>query len=566
MAISRLLALLLLAGCSTVPRGELPEWAAVAHKTDILGPATSSSRALWLASHGEWGSALQLCEEGVESGSLDLRELEQLGVLLLQQGLKGSQEEQLLTLIGAGIAQNLAVRSILEEACSSGHPMVQLHALTALASDGDDEIDPFLIRAMGSPWIPVRLTAAHLLASKRSPAVIEQVEAMYYKLPHEVRPYLAPLLAQVNTSEAITLLIRLAQDQRAMVRIAAVHSLAQAHRDDEALRILAMMQQDQGAEAEACAYALGHLHDTRALPHLHRLLNSGELTTRIAAAQALWSFGDEEALKALLWEARGGHPFAVMALDHIKEGIPVLVDLLDDPRRFVQINAALALLQHRDRRALPVIEHWLTSDPHVMPLVPAHSPGGALQAYGSRSLTEEEFPVALMIRQRVLSQCIELPEEDFLRLAARLYAEQSIELIPLLTRLLENLQTPAALELLHQERQRTGGPLSRAYATLALYRLNEPGPWEESLMRWLEEHHKTELIQLQPEAPWDPENLDAARYSLSTQQTSQLFIETLEALAQHPSGRGRGLILRVIRQGHPRNRFVLAGILMRMSL
>jgi hypothetical protein len=53
---------------------------------------------------------------------------------------------------------------------------------------------------------------------------------------------------------------------------------------------------------------------------------------------------------------------------------------------------------------------------------------------------------------------------------------------------------------------------------------------------------------------------------LSPEQTSGLILEALEALVQRKSIDAQLLVLDWLRHGHPRNRYVLAGILMHMAV
>lgn len=566
MGPSRLaLATLLLLGCQKeeAPVVRLPR--SLRDSTHQTARPTSS-QLLWLSQHGKMEQALEGAEELLKTRQLDHAVLEQLGIILLRSGLQSKdQQEQLLTLIGASIAQHESTREILERACHSQHPLVQLHALQGLAAYSDDDVDREMMTALGSPWLPVRLTAAQLLATKRSPHVIVQVEAMLAKLPPQVHPFLPGLLGRVNTPDAMHLLERQLASRYLPVRVAAIEALRAARRDDACPRLREMATHDMGPQAEACAHALASLGDESAIPLLRQMLDSPEMATRLAAACALTRLGEEEAFEMVRQEALHGNPFAIRALASRRGEIELLRELVQHPSLSIRIHAMLGCLEQRDVAALPMLRQLLRAGPTTPVMEQTYTPGHAFSAYRVRMAQAEDAPMVLAMREQLLSQAIELPERVFLSLAEEVLEGQQPELVPLAVKLVENLQTHEAVEMLKRERQRAGAPLSRMAAALALYRMGEPGPWEGQLLSWLREQGQHQIIQLKETPEWDPDQL-VSPHDLSAEQTSQLIIEALETLAARQSLQGQLLVMEWLRTGHPRNRFVLAGILMRMAI
>jgi HEAT repeat protein len=556
---------LLLSGCrqEAPPVVRLPS--TIREQGLARGPAPAA-RLLWLSQHGQMDQALELAADLLKVRQLDLRVLESMGIVLLRSGLqaKGS-EEQLLTLIGASIAGHESTREILQKACHSDHPLVQIHALQGLAQYADDETDREMIMACGSRWLPVRLTAAELLASKRSPHVIVQVEAMLAKLPALVHPLLPSILAKVNTPDAIHVVERQLASRFLAVRIAAIDALRAARRDDCCPRFRELATHDMGAQAEACAFALGTLGDESAIPLLHQMLSSPEPTTQLAAACALDALGERSALDFVRAAARQGNPYAIAALSRKDEDRPLLRELLHHRSLETRIHAMWSLLELRDGACLPMLRQMLRAGATMPVMQSVRSPGHALFAFALRTPKEEDTPHLLAMKERLLMKAIELPEAPFLALVEELLDQQQTELVPLAIRLLENLHTPEAVALLKRERQRAGAPLARIAAALALYRLGEPGPWEQQLLSWLREQAQHQLISLKQTPEWDPESLSSP-HELSPEQTSGLILEALEALVQRKSLDAQLLVLDWLRNGHPRNRYVLAGILMHMAV
>src|SRR5208283_1352707 len=98
------------------------------------------------------------------------------------------------------------------------------------------------------------------------------------------------------------------------------------------------------------------------------------------------------------------------------------------------------------------------------------------------------FEISLRVRQQILISALELPEKDFLELARAIFASRQHDLIPLTVRLLENLQSEAAIGLLKEEEQRLGAPYVRAWSCLGLYRLHQDGPYADMIVNMVEKH------------------------------------------------------------------------------
>jgi hypothetical protein len=145
----------------------------------------------------------------------------------------------------------------------------------------------------------------------------------------------------------------------------------------------------------------------------------------------------------------------------------------------VQFNACLSLLKLGDPRCLKVIFTFLLRDSRDFAFSTVYSVGNSLMAFkviaSAKQHQEKDSPydliaLALNVREMMLRECIELPEESFLEIANILFESRQTELIPLLIHLMENLQTPRVISLLKEKAEITGAPMTRAYCNLALMR------------------------------------------------------------------------------------------------
>jgi len=156
---------------------------------------------------------------------------------------------------------------------------------------------------------------------------------------------------------------------------------------------------------------------------------------------------------------------------------------------------------------------------------------------------------------------VELPHDAFLNIARAIFSHQQKELVPLLVRLLENERSEEAILLLRAESERLGSPLIRAYCQLALFRLNEEGPYEKNLFEWIEKNRGNEL-EVRPLLPRKVRS-DKSPYTLTLEERSELLVEAFEALAESKKEEALSALLDAIAKGSPHNRCLLAGLLLR---
>jgi hypothetical protein len=136
------------------------------------------------------------------------------------------------------------------------------------------------------------------------------------------------------------------------------------------------------------------------------------------------------------------------------------------------------------------------------------------------------------------------------------------ELIPLLISLMENLQTPEAIELLVAKAQSAGAPLTRAYCNLSLLRLKKGEQYKTAVLNWITLKKNTELIRFRPMLPWNVRLSDkASAFELTPEENSRLLIECYGTIVQEHDDHSIDIILDGLKNGHAKNRFVLAGLL-----
>ncbi|MBI3211475.1 MAG: HEAT repeat domain-containing protein, partial [Simkania negevensis] len=509
-----------------------------------------------------------------KTGKHDFTILEEMGIILLRQGAKkGDESSQLLSMYGAkvgGVAEGI---DIYELGISSQNPLTQMAAIGFLAETQDDRAVEILLKAFHTYFLEMHMEAAYALASKKSPMAIGVIHSLMEKLPPYFRVYFPELFAMIGTREAMAILSDLASDPQTHVRLAAFLAAAKYGRDDFLSSIRAAATHPEEGEQEVAAMALGYLRDSHSIPLLKKLSASPHSNVKLAAAHSLSLLGLHEYREVMIDLAQKKNPFAISLLASVPGSEPLLVALLRDYNMHVKFNAALSLLRRKDPRCLSLVEKILIRDESDLGFEPAFSSGHSLMTWKAiLSATQQakekkvDIPsITLSLREQILQEALELPEEIFLELARKVFYANQKDLIPLLVRLLQNLQSEKAVALLKEQSERPGSPLVRNYCHLALYRMKEKGSHREVLYKWIEEQKSEALIRFRPLLPWTAREGAHYSYLLTPEETSRLLIEAFETLAESDDVSSIDLLLKVIAEGNEKNRYALAGLLLKAT-
>lgn len=505
-----------------------------------------------------------------ELGKHDFEVLQQMALILLEQGARASdQETQLLSIFGSGIASSASSLDVLEAGIKSTHAETQLASIQFLGRMQDDRSDELLVKAMSSQFFPARMEAAMHLATRKHKTSVGQIESLMYRVPPQARFFFPQFFALIGTSDAIAILRHLMEDPTPAVRVEALLSAARFGRDDLLPIIRMNITHSNVAEQEAAAYAVGLLKDSSSLKKLKRLFQSSTSNVQIAAARSLLILGDPEAKDFLIEKAKECNLFAIVSLADIPEGKEILAKLCAHPDLLIRMNAATTLLKHRDTRCIPTVLEILVRDVRDMGFSPQISLGRTMMAlkpvFSSTQQPTTFFDVkaaTLAIREQLLVELMHLPEEDFLTIAKILFESQQTDLIPTLVTLLESLQTEGTINLLKTKAQQTGMPLFRAYCNLALFRMGKEGPYEEYLKEWLSRNKESEMIRFRPVVTLD-KRLVNSPHELTPEDSSRLLIEVYQTMAERQQESSIDILLDALANGNIKNRYVLAGLLLR---
>ncbi|MGD0664907.1 MAG: HEAT repeat domain-containing protein [Rhabdochlamydiaceae bacterium] len=534
--------------------------------------ALEKEHVAYLMQSKEIEGALALYEDyRKEIGRHDFEILVQMCSIILQQGIQSSDlTTQLSSLFGTSVASLNSSLDILEQGIKSQNIETQLASLQMLARLHDDRGDDLITKAMASPYLMVRMEAGYYLAERKHRKATGHLEALMYKIPPDFWFYFPQFFALVGTHEAIEMLKKLMEDPNSMTRVEALLNAARFGRDDLLPRIRAHVTHSHPDEQEAAATALGILKDSPSIPKLERLAKSSYPSVKLAALRSLYILGDTKALLPIFDSAKNEDLYAISLLGELPGGEDVLAGLLTSPSINVRLNTTLSLLFRRDPRCIKTLYEFLLSDSKDLGFQPTSSLGHSLMAWKvipslrqqQKQMAMELSSITLQLRERMLMGALELPEEEFLSIASSVFESRQLDLVPLLVMLLENKGTDGALALLKKNADFAGAPLIRMYCSLSLFRLKEEGPYENRLKNWITEAQALEMIRFRPSVPWNMKNT-LSTYELTPEESTRLLLECYEALSNDHNEQGLEIILQGIRSGHPKNRYALAGLLIR---
>lgn len=541
--------------------------------TNLEGVETVCNQILYRMHTGEFSQALNLYREHQKAlGHHDQELLQQIGLTLLDQGYRSHDPEiRVMTLFGAGISSYERALYILEDAAASSNPQMQLVALNFLARSQHDRADDAIQRCLSSDSLLIRLEALLYLAEKHHPRATAQTEALMCKLPEDLLPIFPQIFAVIGDESSTRSLRKLLAHPSEDVRIAAIFAVAKCERDDLLPQIRTLATHGEIAQQEGCAIALGFLGDEQSLPRLQTLARSHVASVRLAACHALYRLGRKETRLDIEKEAMGGNIFALAMLGDMPGSEEALVKLARSPQLQVRINAALALLKLGDARSVPTLKEMLINDTRDLAFEKMGSHGLGLTA--CRAIPSAQvnlakdplgFEVSLRLREEALRAAINLPETAFLSLAESLFESHQNDLIPTLTDLLATLNNDAAKALLKKYSQKAGAPLIRHSCNLALFHMKEEGPYEELLRHFILHQQDLEMIRFRPSLTIERRDFVTGT-PLTPQEQSRLLIASFEAIARAQNDKGIDVLLEAMQNGNSKNRYALAGLLIRTT-
>ncbi len=505
----------------------------------------------------------------------DFEILEQMCLTLLEIGSSSpNPDDQLLTLFGISLSgSSNSFISFLDTAIKSPYPEVQAAALQILSTLHEDKSDELISIGLRSNYLQIRFETLFYLIHRKTYNSLGQVESLINLLPPQARPLFVELYAIHGSFEAIQILKQLINDKDPAVRITAILYSALYQRDDLLLNIRSSLTHSDPLIKEAASFALGHLKDLHSVEGLKTVASTSPFPeTKLAALTSLFRLGDSQAKQEIYQLARKGNLFAIYFLGEVPESDPVLEELLLSKEPNVVLNATLALLHRKSSKALPHILSILDANIEITGFSPHSSAGHAFIAWKkvspstlrNKDQKNNLKAISLHFQEEILSKSLELPNKSFLTIAKTLMQSKQTKLLPLLVRLLENESSDETKNLLIEKAYAIEHPLLRSYCKLALYRMHINEFYRTEFIKWLSHQKNTQMIEFRPMLEGGTKGgKHNSDHSLSPEEISGLFIESFDALASNHELEGIEFLLESLRDGHSKNRYAFAGLLLK---
>lgn len=502
----------------------------------------------------------------------DSETLEQMSLILLESAMSSSEEEsELITLYGASLAGITSLLDFCEIGVKSRHPRTQLVSIQLAGQIPDDSVHPILCKAFSSDYFPIRMEAAAAMANRKYKHATGYIESLMSKIHPAYHFFFSGMFAAIGNNDAVLILKRMIHSNELFTRISAILAAAQFGRDDLLKDIKAASTHLNPAEQEACCFALGALQDTSSTPLLEKLAKSPEKEVSLAASLALAILGKKDYIQTIHSAAKDKNLFAITLLGHFQDSPPVLHELLESKDKQIKFNAALALLKQKDKKCLPAIRDLLLAKSHDLAFIPAQSTGKSmmywkclpsLSVLSQSEQGESLAAISLGLREQTLAQVLDLGSEEFLKVADELIRFQQKDLIPLLMELLCNIHNDQVVAFLKTKAEELGKPFTRNYAALALAKLKIEGGYKERIEAWIRAQKDIEIVQFRPVTSKVKAETSFS-YKLTPKENSAFLIESLSLITSFHEEKSLDLLLDMIKNGHPKNRPILAGLLIK---
>ncbi len=473
--------------------------------------------------------------------------LEELATEVFQKvATQNNPDAVIMTLMASTACHHPISNCLSKELVRSPHPIIQLCAVQALAQINTSQADTILCEALRSEYPMIRLEAAYKIACKRSKDSFFHLDALSYKLPEPLLPFMPELFAIEGSVGSIHRLQQFLYDKNEEVVIHTLLAIGEQHLTSYSDKLLAMNPHSP-AVLEALAFALRTADQKSAIDKLRKMLCHQNSCVQIQAALSLIFLGDTSQQAHILRLANTGDLFAIEALSECPNAD--FFSLTTQKSKAFALNKAIAMLEQKDASCIEDIKKILSFDDDTA-LYRSPSNGYTRTYWDAAPLAsfdKDQRPLlyeqSLSCKESILAQTLELHEQAFFDLASYIFENRLVPLYPCLIDLLQNQESESGIELLQMESQRIGAPYNRTFAKLALYRLGVERD-ETCLGQILDFARQKDDRPWRFPVPWASFTRQEDRgKEQQTNANARLYIDALQALAQSSSEKSISLLV-----------------------
>lgn len=489
---------------------------------------------------------------------------------ILEEGLKSKDpEETLISLYGLSVSDYTPSAQSMLEVLKKKNFYTQSYLLQVLQKNLNSSTEEILTQAGHSSFFPIRLQALYQLTQRQEINSLNKIQALKQKLHKSYHFVFTPLIASHRSKESEDELKKMLKEPSTSLRASVLLAIGEQQLTSLLPEVKKAFTHVNPVEKEAAIFALSHYPDLK----LHDLLKKETSSTNkhlaLASYVALFNLGFIEYKEKILSFAKQNNPFALLLLHEIGDESQTLIKALKNPDETIQINALWGLLRYKDPRALPALEKVLQMNPLNQIINVEHSPANTLHHLSIDSPTidnddvfEQEIAVTLHMKKMFLSFLRQYPEKDALPFCKKILASNKHPFQRELIHIIESFDSENSLALLRSLSHSIGAPLKRGYALTALYRKSTKPADQDRFYKWLKVQSSDTIIQFSKTA--NPlSSLYVKPYELSPEEHTGLTTEALLTASASHEEKYLKLIIELFNTCHKKNRYALAGILMK---
>lgn len=507
----------------------------------------------------------------------DLNLLNTIAEQILIQGSSSSDEYiQKSCILGANWSGSSNVTKILMNGALSNNPTVQLLTINSLDHCRSQSIRQILIKVMSSEFLIIQLEAAYKLALLQDTQVINHLQSTFNQIPHYIQKQLNKIFIHIDHEDAHAYIRKYFGDSDVLTRAETAILAGIFQKDIFLPQLRNLVTRPHHIEQESALFALGELHDQKSYKLIKQFLNSKHSNVRIAAAIALAKIGKEDEAKEVIIERIKQHDlYAITALSSFSNSSAqnILINSMPFFSEEEKFNAYYILLQHGfiDENIINYINNFLILNECDLTASYSYSPGktGFYIKFNQNCLSKDQnisFLSTQYIKKHLLELIFQLQGNHFFTISESILNNKKKYLIPILSDLIIHKNTPKVQTLLNSSTQTLGFPLIRIYASLSLYKMTGDNKYKQILLEWLRSSAKETLIILEKKDTQNPAILNKTTYfshSLDLEEKTHLFLKILEILLKNKDLEDISTLINLILYGHPKNLYLLTGLLVK---
>ena len=497
--------------------------------------------------------------------------------ILIQGSFSPDEYIQKSCILGANWSGSSNAIKILMNGALSNNPTIQLLTINSLDHCRSQSIRQILIKVMASEFLIIQLEAAYKLALLHDIQVIDHLQSIFNQIPSYIQKQLNKIFIHIDHKDAHAYIRKYFGDNDVITRAETAILVGIFQKDIFLPQLRNLVSRPNHIEQEAALFALGELHDQQSYKLIKKSLNSKHQNVKIAAAIALAKIGKEDEAKEVIIEGIKQHDLcAIVALNFFSSLFSknIIFTFIPYFSKEEKLNAYYVLLQHKitDENIINYINDFLILNESDLIASYSYSPGKTIfyiKLNHQHHLNKDQNLGVLStqyVKKNLVELIFQLPENHFFTISESILNNKKKYLIPLLSELLINKNTLKVQALLNESSQSPGFPLMRIYASLSLYKMTGDNKYKKILLEWLKSSAKETLIILEQKDIQSPAILNKNThfsYSLDLEEKTHLFIKILETLLQNKNTEDIATLIELILYGHPKNLYLLTGLLIK---